>query len=457
MSESAPLMIGVSGVRGIIGQSLTPVVAANFGAAFGTLLGGSQCGARVVVGRDSRPSGLMVRDAVASGLQATGCHVVDLNVVSTPGTALMTALKEADGGLVITASHNPLIWNGIKFLQANGTALSAQQAQKLADCYHAQDFRYADVEQVGGSSSDTTTHMAHCEAVLRHLDKTLVSSKRYKVALDSVNGAGCSGTAMLLSKLGCELIHLNGEPSGRFAHTPEPIAENLTELAAAVESRRVDVGFAQDPDADRLAIVDETGCFIGEEYTLALAAKSILAKRGKGATVAANLSTSRMIDDLAVKAGTRVIRTKVGEANVAEAMAEHDCVLGGEGNGGLIVPGIVPVRDSFSAIGIVLELMAESGKSISQLVAEIPRYHMIKTKFIATAKRAKQILNSLPSHFADQKVDTQDGLRVDWPDKWVNIRASNTELIVRVMAEAKTEVEAQELVDHMQNLVERIY
>ncbi len=319
----------------------------------------------------------------------------------------------------------------------------------------------ADVQNLGRFSTDSRAHAHHIQTVLQYFDVRGISEKRYRVVLDSVNGAGCVGTPMLLSKLGAELIHMNGEATGNFAHTPEPTKENLTDLAAKVKDKRAAVGFAQDPDADRLAIVDENGVYIGEEYTLALC---VLARMlVKPVPVVANLSTSRMVDDIAARFGQTVYRTAVGEANVAGKMQEIDAlsekrgtgnVIGGEGNGGIIDLRVGPVRDSFLGMAMVLDLMHRTGKRVSELVGEIPRYVMMKTKFECTAEQAAGLVARVKEKFAAEKLDTSDGVRIDWGDGWVHVRQSNTEPIARVIAEARDGKMAEELVARVQALRE---
>jgi len=279
-----------------------------------------------------------------------------------------------------------------------------------------------------------------------------ISSKRYKVVLDSVNGAGCVATATLLNKLGCQLVHLNGTPDGQFAHEPEPTADNLTGLAEEVRRQRAAVGFAQDPDADRVAVVDENGTYIGEEYSLALSAYLILSKKSAG-IAAANLSTSRMIDDIAARHGGRVVRTPVGEANVVQAMLASGATIGGEGNGGVIDPRIVPGRDSLVGMAYVLQLMASTGKTVSQLVAELPRYEIVKTKFECRREDANRAVEAVKKAFASEKVDTQDGVRIDWDRAWVHARPSNTEPIMRIIAEAPDRATAERCIAQVQEVV----
>ena len=448
------LMVTVSGVRGTVGRTLTPEVACQFGCAFGTMLG---AGKKVVLGRDTRPSGPMVAHAITAGVLAAGVDVVDVGVATTPGVALTTNRLEADGGIVVTASHNPIEYNGIKFLQPTGTGLIAADAQRLKEIWQAGQFRLVDAESQGTESREKSVHGTHADLVAGAVDAKAIIARRYKVVLDSVNGAGCVVTPMLLGRLGCEVAHLNSEATGRFAHPPEPIEENLGELCEAVRRHSAAVGFAQDPDADRLAIVDETGRFIGEEYTLALATAYVLRHR-KG-KVAANLATSRMIDDVASAAGCEVVRAPTGEANVVEAMLANDCIFGGEGGGGVIDPRIVPVRSSLVGIAYVLQYLTETGLPLSELVAQIPAYVMIKTKFPCPADATERVLPATREAFADRddaRINDADGLRVDLPEGWVSVRASNTEPIMRIMAEARDEEVAQRLVQRVRQIADAV-
>jgi len=438
------LMVTVSGVRGIVGSSLTPQIARQFGCAFGTMLG---AGKRVVIGRDSRQSGPELQEAITDGLLSSGVNVISLGVVSTPGGALMTSRLGADGGVVVTASHNPIQYNGIKFLQPSGTGLTADDAMKLKAIWESGDFALVADDARGTESHDDTAEQKHIEDVLAICDAQAIASKGFKVVLDSINGAGCIASADLMEKLGCELIHLNAEPTGDFAHNPEPIEENLGDLCRAVIESGAAVGFAQDADADRLAIVDENGRFIGEEYTLALCAAFVLSKR-KG-DIATNLSTSRMVDDIAAAAGCKVVRTPTGEANVISGMIEGECILAGEGGGGLIEPQVVPVRDSFTAMAYVLQYLAETDINLSELVGNMPSYVMLKTKRPCPEGAIDKIVDATREVFSYQleaKINDTDGLRIDFEDAWVSVRASNTEPIMRIMAEAPSIEDAEALV-----------
>jgi phosphomannomutase len=453
------LMIGVSGMRGTVGGTLTPGVVLRMASAFGAWLGQNQKPAngthvRVVFGRDSRPSGPWVRDAAVAGLSASGIEVIDLDVVTTPGVAMMVKHLGADAGVIATASHNPIQWNGLKFLNAQSVALPPAAAGQIKALYDDGATEYVRVEKLVAPKRNSETHALHIKRVLDYVDVLGISTKRFKVVLDSVNGAGCVATATLLNKLGCQLVHLNATPDGQFPHEPEPTEKNLTGLADEVRRQRAAAGFAQDPDADRLAIVDENGRYIGEEYSLALCAKLVLSKRA-GAVVS-NLSTSRMIDDIAQQYGGRVVRTPVGEANVVDTMVRERSVMGGEGNGGVIDPRIVPGRDSLVGMAYVLQLMAETGKTVSQLVSEIPRYEIVKTKFECRREEANRAVEAVKQAFASERVDLQDGIRIDWERAWVHARPSNTEPIMRIIAEAPDRGTAEEKIAAVQRVVDGV-
>lgn len=450
------LMIGVSGMRGTVGGTLTPEVVLRMSAAFVTWLRESAAPLngthyRVVVGRDSRPSGPFVRDAAVCALVACGAEVIDLNIVTTPGTAMMIKHTGADGGMVITASHNPVEWNGLKTLNSDAVALPPAAARRLKEIYDAHLPQYVRVGKIFPVVQNSETHALHVRRVTERVDVLGISSKRFKVVLDSVNGAGCVATATLLGKLGCNVVHLFNTPNGLFPHEPEPTEGNLVTLAAEVKRQKADIGFAQDPDADRLAIIDENGVYVGEEYSLALVARWLLGKK-KGVAVT-NLSTSRMIDDVAAINGSMVLRTAVGEANVIDTMLRHDAVVGGEGNGGVIDARIVPGRDSLVGMAYVLALMADTGKKLSEIIAELPRYEIVKTKFECRREDANRAVEALKSAFVTEKLDVQDGVRIDWSDGWVHARPSNTEPIMRVIAEAPDRAVAHQRIDAVRAVI----
>jgi phosphomannomutase len=440
------LMMSVSGIRGLIGQTLTPVLATEAACAFGSHLGRGV----VVVGRDSRPSGLMVSSAVTAGLLSVGCDVVDLGVATTPATALNVIDAKAIGGMVITASHNPLPWNGLKFLLADAIAPPPETAEKIFAAMRAKAFHLASVDSLGKLLSDSTAAATHVKKVLTTIPVAAIRDRRFKVVLDSVNGAGGPEGRMLLEELGCTVIQINGEPTGQFAHTPEPLAENLTGLCDEVRKQGADAGFAQDPDADRLAIVDDRGRYMGEECTVVLASMQALKERV--GPVAVNLSTSRMIDDVAARFGARVHRTAVGEANVARAVVRHNCIIGGEGNGGVIDPRVVHVRDSLVAMARTLALLADQKRSLSAVVDELPRYAMIKQKFEMDRSSIDKWLGRIRGSDGKGKIDESDGLRIDWPEGWVHVRPSNTEPIARIIAEAADAEAAEKLAKRVSDL-----
>ncbi len=471
-------MLSVSGLRGYIGQSLTPVVAARYGAAFGSWLKTQtdEPSPRVVVGRDSRPSGQMIELAAASGLISVGCEVTLLGIVTTPTVAIMAEHLGAQGGMVLTASHNPIIWNGIKCLRADGIAPDAAQAGEIIRRFKEDDVSHVAVEALKLMTRDETGSRVHVDRVLPLVNRQAIAAAKLKVVVDSVHGAGGPAAAMLLKELGVELIHMYGEPTGHFPHTPEPTRENLTELAAVVKQHGAAAGFAQDPDADRLAMVDDNGDYMGEEYTLALCALHVLdakapsrqggAEGGRDASddsgavghrpvgtvlsaapiLVANLSTSRMLDDIAASHGGSVIRTAVGEAHVAAAMKQHHALIGGEGNGGIIDPRVIHVRDSITGIALILDLIAARRQPLSTIARSIPAYAIVKDKIAFDAALASRLVSTLKAAFPTQTIDLKDGVRIDWPDRWVHVRPSNTEPIMRLIAEAPRNEDAVALI-----------
>lgn len=436
----AELIISISGMRGIVGGNLTPAIAAEYGCAFGTFLKRNNSPASrlsVCVGRDSRPSGTMIAGAVAAGLCAVGIDVVDLGIVTTPCVGVMLRHLQCAGGIVITASHNPTPYNGIKLLLDNGIAPPKPMAEKIRQMYFDKQFDFVDAVKCGKITYNDQTDDVHIDKVLNIVDKDAIAAKNFKVVLDSVNGAGGRIGVKLLKMLGCDVIEMNTETNGLFAHTPEPTKENLVTLCDKVKETGAQIGFAQDPDADRVAIVDENARYIGEEYSLGLSAKCIYGKdEFKGGKSAANLSTSRMIDDVAAAAGGSVIRTAVGEANVADAMISNDCVIGGEGNGGIIDLRVGPIRDSLVGMALTLQLLADEGKSVGTIVDEMGEYCMEKTKFAADKELAAKIIDAAKDKFTDARIDETDGCRFDFADGWLHLRTSNTEPVMRAIAEA---------------------
>ncbi|MFH0964305.1 MAG: phosphoglucosamine mutase [Planctomycetota bacterium] len=444
------LMIGISGIRGIIGESLTPELLIRFASAFGTYLSGG----KVVVGRDTRISGAMIKHSVFAGLMSTGCEVVDVDVATTPSVSLMVKELGARGAVVITGSHNPVEWNALKFMGSDGEILPERRARELLDIYYAGSFRNVSWNNLVPVVEDDSAGDVHINRVLRRIDVKKVRRRRIKVAIDSCNGAGSLVTPKLLKALGCEVVPIHCTPDGLFPHNPEPTFSNVRDLCRIVRRSGAEIGFAQDADADRLAVVNEKGTYLSEEYTLALAAMYVLEHR-KG-DVAANLSTSRMVDDIAARHGVRVFRTKVGEANVAEEMKAKGCVIGGEGNGGVIDPEIHYTRDSLVAIALVLSLLAERGETISRIAGRIPRYHMRKLKVEASRDAAAEVISLVGRRFPDARADRRDGLRLDWPDRWVHVRPSATEPALRIIAEAPREKDVEVLGEEVMRIAERV-
>ena len=450
------LMVSVSGVRGRVGEALTPEVVTKFAAGFGAwALQRDPANRTIVLGRDSRVSGPMFHRAVVAALQSVGARVVDIGVVPTPTIQLAVEHHHAAGGLGITASPNPIEWNALKFIGPSGLFLDKDEGVAMRAVVES-NFPRATWDQIGVVDADEEAIQRHIDAVLAlpFLDVEGIRAQRFHVALDCVRGAGGLFMPRLLEALGCRVESINLEPDGRFPREPEPIAENLHELEALVKRTSAVVGFAVDPDVDRLALVDDTGRAIGEDFTLALAARVVLAHRE--GNVVTNLSTSRIVDDVAERAGRRVVRAPVGEVNVATRMRSERAPVGGEGNGGVILTEMHLGRDAPIGAALVLQLLHETGKSLSAIVAEYPRYAIVKDKLRRPDAPLDSVYAALRSAFADAEPDTQDGLRLTWKDRWVHVRPSGTEPIVRVIAEAPSEREAEALIHAGRDAVEKL-
>ena len=450
------LMVSVSGVRGRVGEALTPEIIAQFAAGFGAwALARAGGKAQIVVGRDSRVSGPMFQPVVHAALQSVGCDVLDIGMVPTPTVQLAVEHHQAAGGLAITASHNPIEWNALKFIGPSGLFLDGAEAAEMRKVVEGKIPR-ATWDKLGTVSKDLDAASDHIDRImsLPFLDVEGIRKRGFKVGLDCVRGAGGVFMPVLLELLGCKLATINMEPDGRFPRPPEPVAENLGELQKLVFDSHCDIGMAVDPNVDRLALVSDEGVAIGEDYTLALAAKIVLRHR-KGVVVT-NLSTSRIVDDIAREAGSRVIRAPVGEVNVATRMRAENAPIGGEGNGGVILPELHLGRDAPVGAALMLQLLHEEGKPLSKIVASYPRYVIVKDKLDRPSAPLDTVYEALRKAFPDAEVDTQDGLRLSWPDRWVHIRPSGTEPIVRVIAEAPTAEEAEKLVSDCRQPVEAL-
>lgn len=440
------LMVSVSGVRGKVGEALTPEIIAKFAAGFGAWAraraGGS---AGIVLGRDSRVSGPMFNPVVISALQSVGCDIIDVGMAPTPTIQLAVEHHHAAGGLAITASHNPIEWNALKFIGSSGLFLDGDEAKEMRSVVEGNIPR-AQWDELGEVTPDHDAITRHIESILAlpYIDVEKIRQRHFRVALDCVRGAGGAFMPILLEELGCEVCAINLETDGRFPRAPEPIAENLGDLERLVKESGAEIGMAVDPDVDRLALVSDEGKAIGEDYTLALAAKAVL-KRRKGVVVT-NLSTGRIVDDIAAEAGTRVIRAPVGEVNVATRMRAEKSPIGGEGNGGVILSDLHLGRDAPAGAALILQLLADENRPLSAIVASYPRYFIVKDKLDRPKGSLDAVYAVLSDAFPDAQRDTQDGLRLAWPDRWVHVRPSGTEPIVRVIAEAPSAEDALKLV-----------
>jgi len=453
MSET--LMISVSGMRGHVGTDLTPELVARHAAALGAWVrlaaAGRTSGPRpsVVLGRDARTSGPMFARAAAAGLMSVGVDVIEVGVVPTPTVQLAVEHHQAGAGLILTASHNPIEWNALKFVGPDGIFLDAEAGARVRALAEEGPPRMG-WDGLGEVRQDGDAVARHLDAVLALpvIDVTAIRSRGFKVALDCVRGAGSVAMLPLLERLGCRVSGITLEADGRFPRPPEPVPENLGELARLVRESGADIGFAVDPDVDRLALVDETGRAIGEDYTLAFAVRAVLRGRSNAAappTVVVNLSTSLVVEDAARAEGARFLRAPVGEANVARAIREAGAVIGGEGNGGVMYPALHIGRDAPLGVALILHLLATTRSTVSQQVAGSPRYTIVKAKG-PRGPELRPLYDRLRQRFADAEADERDGLRLSWGDRWLHIRPSGTEPIVRLIAEAPSPAEAEALV-----------
>ncbi len=435
------LIISVSGLRGIVGETLTPEVAIRYAAAFAAVAPPGP----IILARDSRPSGRMLAGAINAGLEAVGRSTINIGIAATPTTGVLVRHLGAAGGIQITASHNPSPYNGLKLFSAEGRVIPAGLGEMVLQQYLSGQPAWVTHECLGTGELLIDTQSAHLALVLATVQPERIRKRRFRVLLDANHGAGGPLGRRLLEELGCTVTILGEETNGKFAHTPEPTAENLAGVCSAVTAARVDIGFCQDPDADRLAVIDATGRYIGEEYTVALCAEHVL--RHAQGSIVTNCSSSRMTQDLAERAGVPFFRSAVGEANVVDAMLANKAIFGGEGNGGPIHPRVGLVRDSFVGMALLLDAMAEQKLPIGAMADALPRYEIVKIKIALAKEKIPAGLNALISHFRDATADTLDGLRLDWPGQWLLVRGSNTEPIVRAIAEAPTAAEAQRLCD----------
>lgn len=449
------LIKSISGIRGTIGgksaDNLTPIDIVNFTTAYSIFLSErlDKNKLKIVVGRDARISGSIVNNLVCATLQSTGADVVDLGLSTTPTVEMAVTKLQADGGIIITASHNPMEWNALKLLNEYGEFISAQDGAQLLELVNRGSFIYVPVKQLGSYSQYNHAIADHVDAILKLnlVDRQAISEAHFKVALDAVNSTGGIAISLLLDKLGVEKVTiLNGDPTGIFPHNPEPLPENLHEISNLLTVQNFDVGFVVDPDVDRLAIITENGEMFGEEYTLVAVADYVLQYQ-KGNTVS-NLSSSRALRDVSRKHQVDYFASAVGEVNVIEKMKEQQAVIGGEGNGGVIYPTLHYGRDALVGIALFLSFMAKTKKTCSEIKRLYPAYYISKNKISLPPEiDVKAILNHLTSKYVDYKVTTIDGVKIDFEDSWLHIRSSNTEPIIRIYAEATTEPTSQFLTD----------
>jgi phosphomannomutase len=443
MPHRLSLKIGPSGVRGVIGESLTPQLVTSFAAAFGTYCGAGP----ILVGTDTRPSGEMVKQAAIAGLLSVGCSPVDVGVVPVP--ALMLHVREigAFGGISVGGSHGSPDWNALRFIGPEGLTLRANQAAELTDLYHQGLYPRVGALAMPDPRSDSTTTARHLRAVTGAVDVERIRARRFKVAVDPRGGAASIPTRRLLEVLGCDVVAINADGNTPFLANPELEDADLTELRELVRSSGADIGFAQDTNGDRLVVADEHGTLLGTDATVVLVVQRWLER--KPGPVVVNVSTSRMVDDVATRAGCVVHRSRVGEPFVLEAMNEHRAEVGGEDDGGVIVLPVNPCRDSFGAMAVILEAMAVSRGSVSALRAQVPVYSMVRERLLCPARDLAPSLRLIRSLFRGERLDLTDGVKVLWQDRWLLARASATEPVIRLAAEAPTQAEARALVNRV--------
>ena len=454
------LIKSISGIRGTIGgkvgDNLTPVDAVKFASAYGTFLkdgnGKLEAGRKlkVVIGRDARISGAMVNSLVTATLQGLGINVVDLGLSTTPTVEVMVPELKADGGIILTASHNPKQWNALKLLNEKGEFISGKDGAEMLEIAEKEDFNFAEVDDLGKYETRTDAFDIHIQKILNlpMVDADAVKAKKFKVVLDAVNSTGGISLPPLLEKLGCEVMKLYCEPNGQFPHNPEPLKEHLTDICDLIKKEGADVGIVVDPDVDRLALIDENGEMFGEEYTLVAVADYLL--RHKKGVAISNLSSSRALRDVARNLDSEYFASAVGEVNVVTLMKEKNAVIGGEGNGGIIYPDLHYGRDSLVGVALFLTHLAKENKTVSELRATYPAYYMGKKKIELTPEiDVDALLVKMQEEYKNEEISTIDGVKIDFPENWVHLRKSNTEPIIRIYTEAFSQQEADELADKM--------
>lgn len=448
------LIKSISGIRGTIGgaveENLTPIDAVKFAAAYGTWLKQQRHkdNYRVVVGRDARISGEMIQNLVMNTLVGLGIHVIDVGLSTTPTVEVAVPMEHADGGIILTASHNPKQWNALKLLNHKGEFLNGAEGQKILELAESNDMHFAEVDDLGKITKNDAYIDLHIDEVLDLplVNKKAIEDGNFKVVVDGVNSTGGIAIPLLLERLGVHPVKLYCEPTGHFPHNPEPLKEHLGDLAEAVVKERADLGIVVDPDVDRLAFMDEKGEMFGEEYTLVACADYVLSKN-PGNTVS-NMSSTRALRDVTEKHGGSYEASAVGEVNVVELMKKNNVVIGGEGNGGIIYPELHYGRDALVGVALFLSLLAEKKMTVSELRATYPNYYMSKKKIqLIPGLDVDGILNTMESNYSHEKLTTIDGVKIDFADSWVHLRKSNTEPIIRIYTEAQSQEEADSLAD----------
>ena len=447
LNMSEPL-ITVAGLRGVIGEALNPDVAMRYAAAFSAT---APTGPFVIT-RDSRPTGAMLANAIHAALNGLGRSTIDAGIAATPTLGVLIRQHNAAGGIQISASHNPSEFNGMKLFSAEGRCIPKEPGSRVLERYKTSKPDWVTHQHVGRYSDCPDPTQSHLDSVLKTVDVDAIKKKKFKVLLDSNHGAGAILGAQLLAHLNCNIKILGEEPTGQFLHEAEPTAANLTSICEIVKNGDFDVAFCQDPDADRLAIIDGNGRYIGEEYTVALCMDHVFQTRKPGPMVI-NCATSRMCEDIGKKYGVPVFRSAVGEANVVDMMLAKKAAFGGEGNGGPIDPAVGYVRDSFVGMALILDAMAATGKTIAELADALPKYALVKRKMTVELSSVPALLDRVASAFKSLPCDRSDGLRIDHSDAWVLLRGSNTEPIIRIFAEAPTTERADKLCDEIERLL----
>lgn len=451
-----PLIKSISGIRGTIGgkvdENLTPLDVVKFTSAFGTWLQNNKNKKELtlVVGRDARISGLMVNSLVTATLQGLGIDVIDLGLSTTPTVEVMVPELNADGGIILTASHNPKQWNALKLLNEKGEFINGKDGAEVLALAESEDFNFAEVDDLGSYEERDDAFDIHIQKILDlpTVDADAIKAKKYKVVLDAVNSTGGIAIPQLLEELGCEVVKLYCEPNGHFPHNPEPLKEHLGDICELVKSEKADVGIVVDPDVDRLALVDENGELFGEEYTLVAVADYLL--KNKNGVAVSNLSSSRALRDVARSHNSEYFASAVGEVNVVTLMKEKDAVIGGEGNGGIIYPELHYGRDSLVGVALFLTHLAKEGKSVSELRADYPSYFMGKKKIeLIPDIDVDALLTKMEEAYQNEEISTVDGVKIDFEKNWVHLRKSNTEPIIRIYTEAFSQEEADQLADDM--------